>query len=71
MFYKYKIPYKYLHKDMVTMRMGGVSTQNIRARIIGAEEDLDACKKLGIWTCRPMVYMKFFIKQAQAMLIKK
>lgn len=71
LFYKYKIPYKYLHKDMVTMRMGGVSTQNIRARIIGAEEDLDACKKLGIWTCRPMVYMKFFIKQAQAMLIKK
>ncbi|MBR3477499.1 MAG: glycosyltransferase [Bacteroidaceae bacterium] len=69
--YKYKIPYKYVHRDMVTMRMGGVSTQNIRARFVGAEEDLDACKKLGIWTCRPLIYMKFIIKQAQAMFVKR
>ena len=69
--YKYKLPYKYLHLDFVTMREGGASTMNLRARIRGTEEDLIACKQLGIKTNRFFIYLKFFMKKFQAMFITK
>lgn len=69
--YVLKLPYKYQHLDFVTMREGGASTVSLRSRIRGAEEDLIACRQLGISTCRFFIYIKFFMKKYQAMFIKK
>ena len=67
----HKIKRKYIHLDFVTMRIGGASTKNIKARILGTEEDLIACKKLGIYSNKFMIYCKYFIKSIESLLIRK
>lgn len=57
-----RIRIKYTHLDFVTMRVGGASTRNIKARILGTEEDLVACKRLGIYSNKFMIYCKYFFK---------
>lgn len=68
--YIHKIRAKYLHLDFVTMRTGGASTQSLKARRLGTYEDLVACRQLGIKTNIVFIYMKYFIKVTEALLIR-
>jgi len=54
--------YKYLPLNMVTMRLGGISTKNAKARYILNKEIVRACKENGIYTNLPMLSLKYFIK---------
>jgi glycosyltransferase involved in cell wall biosynthesis len=68
--YKYKLKAKYLHLDFVTMRTGGTSTRNWNARKLGTNEDLIACRQLGIKTNKFKIWCKFFIKTWETIFIK-
>ena len=61
-FYKHKITYSYVKKDMVTMRTGGVSTRNVRNRLLITQEDVKACRKHGLYTTVLFVSLKYFCK---------
>lgn len=61
-FYKYAIQSKYLPIDMVTMRVGGVSTKNIKSKIILNKETVRACKENGVKTNLLMILSKYFYK---------
>jgi len=67
----HRLKRQYLHLDFVTMRMGGASTRNLRARMLGTKEDLRACKKIGIYSNWAMICCKFFIKGASTLFIRK
>ena len=62
LFYKAGITYKYLPLDMVTMRTGGVSTASLKNRILITREDVKACRTYGMYTCLPMVCVKYLTK---------
>ncbi len=68
--YKHRIRTRYLHLDFVTMRIGGASTKNYQARLLGTEEDLMACKRLGIKTNRYKIFLKYAIKISESILIR-
>lgn len=57
-----RIKYKYLHKDLVTMRTGGVSTANVQSRWDGCKEEVKACLQNGVYTNIVMILMKYFYK---------
>lgn len=61
-FYKHKIKYSYVKKDMVTMRTGGVSTKNLQNRMLITREDVKACRKYGLYTNVFFVSLKYFYK---------
>lgn len=67
----HKIKMKYIHMDMVTMRLGGASTNNWRSRLLGAKENIIACRTLGITTNKILVLCKFPIKIFESVLIRK
>ena len=58
----HKIKYKYLKKDFVTMRTGGVSTKNLNSRMILNKEGAKACKKYGIRTNLLLLSLKYLYK---------
>lgn len=60
--YKEKIKYKYIKKDFVTMRTGGVSTENFNSRVTLNKEIVRACRKYGIYTNMLMLSLKYFYK---------
>ncbi len=60
--YKEKINYKYLKKDFVTMRTGGVSTENFNSRVTLNREIVKACKRYGISTNMFLLSLKYFYK---------
>ena len=60
--YKEKINYKYLKKDFVTMRTGGVSTENFNSRVTLNREIVRACKKYGIKTNMFLLSFKYLYK---------
>ena len=62
MLYNAKYKYKYLPLNMVTMRLGGMSTRNIKARYILNKEIIRACKENGIYTNMLMLSLKYFKK---------
>lgn len=49
-FCKYKIRTKYIQKDFVTMRTGGISTSKFSHRLLITKEDVKACKNNGIYS---------------------
>ncbi len=61
-FYKEKINYKYIKKDFVTMRTGGVSTENFHSRVKFNKEIVRACRKYGIYTNMFMLSLKYLYK---------
>lgn len=61
-FYKYGITYSYINKDMVTMRTGGLSTRNLRNRLLITWEDLKACRKYGLYTNIFFISLKYLYK---------
>ena len=60
--YKEKINYKYLKKDFVTMRTGGVSTENFNSSVTLNREIVKACKKYGIKTNMFLLSLKYLYK---------
>lgn len=60
--YKEGISYKYVQKDFVTMRTGGVSTENLNSRITLNKEIVRACKIYGINTNMFLLSLKYFYK---------
>ena len=60
--YKEKINYKYLKKDFVTMRTGGVSTENFNSRVTLNREIVKACKRYGISTNMFLLSLKYLYK---------
>lgn len=60
--YKYKFPFAYIPLQVVTMRQGGASTKNIKARYILNKEIVRACRENGIYTNLFMLTFKYFKK---------
>lgn len=52
----------YLPLDFMKMRTGGRSTASWRSNLLLNKEILRACRENGIWTCMPMLFLKYFIK---------
>lgn len=62
LFHKHKIKSKYIKKDFVTMRTGGVSTKNVKNRILITREDVKACKRNGMYTNTFLISVKYLYK---------
>ena len=62
LFSVYKIKAKYLKKDFVTMRIGGVSTRNFRSRLALIVDDVRGCQENGLYTNTFLIYIKFLFK---------
>lgn len=60
--YKEKIKYEYVKKDFVTMRTGGVSTENFNSRVVLNKEIVKACKRYGIYTNLFFLSFKYLYK---------
>ena len=52
----------YLPECVVTMRMGGASTAGWRSTIEINREDLRALRTNGVWSCLPIIYLKYLFK---------
>ena len=44
------------------MRMGGMSTAGWRSNIVINREDLRALRANGVWSCLPLIYLKYLFK---------
>lgn len=62
MLYKHNLKIKYLKKDFVTMRVGGISTRNIPNRVLISREDVKACRQNGIYTNLLFICFKYLYK---------
>jgi glycosyltransferase involved in cell wall biosynthesis len=62
MLYINKLNYKYINLQTVTMRTGGVSTENFMSRYTLNKEIIKACAENGIYTNMIMLVLKYFIK---------
>ena len=62
LFCKYKIRAKYIEKDFVTMRTGGISTSKISHRILITREDARACRSNGIYSNFLFCSIKYLTK---------
>ena len=57
-----KLRSAYLPECVVLMRMGGASTAGWRSNVEINREDLRALRAHGIWSCLPLIYMKYLFK---------
>lgn len=60
--YTNKVAAKYIPLDFMKMRMGGRSTDGIKANIRLNKEIVRGCRENGIWTCMPLLFCKYFVK---------
>lgn len=60
--YVHKLQAKYLSLDFMKMRTGGVSTASVRSNILLNKEIVRACRENGLWTCFPLLLMKYAVK---------
>ncbi|MCM1078144.1 MAG: glycosyltransferase [Bacteroidales bacterium] len=60
--YKHRIKAKYIKKDFVTMRTGGISTKNMRNRWLITRENVIACRRNGLYTNIVLISMKYLYK---------
>lgn len=60
--YSNRVPCKYIPTDFMKMRTGGRSTNGWKANILLNREIVRGCKENGIWTCMPLLFLKYFIK---------
>ena len=60
--YLAKLRAAYLPKCVVVMRMGGMSTAGWRSNVLINREDLRALRSNGIWSCLPLIYLKYLFK---------
>lgn len=68
--YTNKVPAKYVPVDFMKMRTGGRSTNGIKANIKLNKEIVRGCRENGIWTCMPLLFLKYFIKVFELLLTK-
>ena len=57
-----KLKAVYLPECVVVMRMGGASTCGWRANMEINRQDLQALRAHGIWSCLPLIYLKYLFK---------
>ena len=57
-----KLRAAYLPECVVLMRMGGASTAGWRSNVEINREDLRALRSHGIWSCLPLIYLKYLFK---------
>lgn len=57
-----KLKAAYLPACVVVMRMGGASTAGWRSNVEINREDLRALRAHGIWSCLPLIYLKYLFK---------
>ena len=57
-----KLRSAYLPECVVVMRMGGASTAGWRSNVEINSEDLRALRSHGVWSCLPLIYMKYLFK---------
>ena len=60
--YLAKLKAAYLPECVVVMRMGGASTSGWRSNVEINLEDLRALRAHGIWSCLPLIYLKYLFK---------
>lgn len=60
--YTNRLKTMYLPLDFMKMRTGGRSTASWRSNILLNKEIIRSCKENGIWTCMPMLFLKYFVK---------
>ena len=60
--YLAKLKAVYLPECVVVMRMGGASTAGWRSNVEINLEDLRALRANGIWSCLPLIYLKYLFK---------
>lgn len=68
--HKYGVKARYLHTDFMKMRTGGVSTASVKSNILLNKEIVRACRSNGIWTCFPLLMLKYFIKVFELLFTK-
>lgn len=68
--YKNRLRTSYIPLPLITMRMGGASTENWAARMLINKEAVKACRKYGIYTNIPMVMIKYGWKAWELILGK-
>lgn len=68
--YTNKVPALYVPLDFLKMRTGGRSTDGIQANIRLNKEIVRACAENGIWTCLPLLLMKYFVKVFELIVTK-
>ena len=61
---------KYVSLDFMKMRTGGRSTNGWKANVLLNKEIVRACKENGIWTCMPILFLKYFIKVFELIITK-
>jgi len=62
LFHSRGVRYRYIPKDFVTMRTGGISTSSISHRLLITHEDARACRSNGLFSCFLMCCVKYFTK---------
>ena len=60
--YLAKLKAAYLPECVVVMRLGGASTAGWRSNVEINREDLRALRSHGIWSCLPLIYLKYLFK---------
>lgn len=60
--YTHHLKAKYLPFDFMKMRTGGTSTASFKNNLLLNKEIVRACRENGIWTCMPLLFLKYFIK---------
>lgn len=60
--YSNHVPARYIPVDFMKMRTGGRSTNGLKSNILLNKEIVRACKENGIWTCMPLLFLKYFVK---------
>lgn len=68
--YTNHVPAKYVPVDFMKMRTGGRSTNGWKANILLNKEIVRGCKENGIWTCLPLLFLKYFIKVFELIITK-
>lgn len=59
----HKVKYKYMHADMVAMRLGGASTKSIKSIIFDNNQNIiKACRSNGIYTNFLMISARYIFK---------
>lgn len=62
LFHTHRIRALYLGRDFVTMRTGGISTRSLRNRMLITRENVEACRRNGMYTNTLLISVKYLYK---------
>lgn len=66
----HRLPARYLPLDFLKMRTGGRSTASWRSTLVLNREIVRACRDNGIWTCLPLLFLKYFVKVGELLFTR-